>query len=133
MKNLYRIISVLLVLLFSISPACAETIDLSNLSYKELIALRLQVDFAIAETGEWKQVVVPPGEYIVGADIPAGDYTLTTGDEWCDLIVYEDGKIIHHYNSHVPETIGKLTLKDGQIVSIRFDEFIFAPYKGLGF
>lgn len=79
------------------------------------------------------EVVVPMGEYIVGEDIPAGVYTVVTGDSYCNLEVYSNGKKIHDYDSFDPETIGKLTLKDGQTVIVKYDSVTFSPYKGLGF
>lgn len=78
-------------------------------------------------------VVVPMGEYVVGEDIPAGVYTVVTGDGYCNLEVYSNGKKIHDYDSFDSETIGKLTLKDGQTVHVKYDSVTFSPYKGLGF
>ena len=80
-----------------------------------------------------KEVVVPMGEYIVGEDIPAGVYTVTTGDSYSNLQVYSNGKRIYVYDSLTTETIGKLTLTTGQIVKVQYDSMTFAPYKGLGF
>ncbi len=134
MKNVYRIITLFLAIHFSVlSAASAETINLSNLSYNELLELRQQVDFAIAQTREWKQVIVSPGEYIVGIDIPAGSYTVDLCGSLANIEVYSDGKRIHGHCLTKSDRVGKLPLQDGQIVRIEYGDMLFTPYKGLGF
>lgn len=167
MKNLYRIISVLLVLLLAfpcvsiaesaIDPytqlidtclaegmtieeiaatshqASADVLsDYSDNYLKVLIAI-MQIE--LRNRGfSTKSVVVPMGEYIVGVDIPAGTYTVTTGDSYCSLEVFSSaGKKIHDFDSFDSEIIGKLVLKDGQTVLVEYDSVVFEPYKGLGF
>lgn len=132
MKKL--VIALLLgVILLTFNTANAESPDLSRFSYRELLELRQQVDFAIAQTGEWQQVVVPPGEYIVGIDIPAGSYTVTLEGNLSDIEVYSDGKRIHDHCLTDADRIGKLPLQDGQVVRIKYGNLLFTPYKGLGF
>lgn len=139
MKNAYRIISLLLVFLFSaFSFASAETIDLSGLSYDELVALRQRIDLAIMQSDEWREVTVPVGTYTVGTDIPAGDYTVSyKGSIGAILEVYSADEFptaIHTLGQMFGTTlIGKLTLSDGQVISISQGELAFSPYKGIGF
>lgn len=66
----------LFILLFSISPAFSENIDLSGLSYEELVILRDRIDIAMWQSKEWKEVTVPAGVWVVGEDIPAGHWTV---------------------------------------------------------
>lgn len=143
MKNTFRIISLLLVLLFStIVFANAETIDLSTLSFDELVALRQQIDMAIMQSDEWKQVTVPVGTYIIGKDIPSGDYAVAyTGRVQSFLCIYPDIQSVGDYqcSSHLLSsmmgntTIGKLCLTEGQVIVIEYGELVFSPYKGLDF
>lgn len=67
-----------LCLLFAIacSPAAAEAPDLSGLSYDELVQLRDQINLAIWNSQEWQEVIVPPGVWQIGVDIPAGHWTV---------------------------------------------------------
>lgn len=112
--------------------ASAEVLsDYSDNYLKVLIAI-MQLELR-SRGFKQDEVVVPMGEYIVGEDIPAGTYTVTTGENYCNLEVYSNGKKIHSYDSFDPETIGKLTLTTGQIVKVEYDSVTFAPYKGLGF
>lgn len=134
MKRVLYILSFCLALAFTASAyAVAANFDLSGLSYDELVDLRKQVTLAIMQSDEWKQVTVPMGEYIVGEDIPAGTYTVTTGENYCSLEIYSNKEKIHDYDSLDPETIGKLVLQDGQTVLVEYDAVVFSPYIGLGF
>lgn len=112
--------------------ASAEVLsDYSDNYLKVLIAI-MQIE--LRNRGfEKDDVVVPMGEYIVGEDIPAGVYTVTTGDSYSNLQVYSNGKRIYVYDSFTTETIGKLTLTTGQIVKVQYDSMTFATYKGIGF
>lgn len=108
--------------------------ELSQLNTNEIAVMEMLLEREIQRRSDFsKEVVVPMGEYIVGEDIPAGIYTVVTGDGYCNLEVYSNGKKIYDYDSLESKTIGKLTLKDGQTVHIKYDSVTFSPYKGLGF
>lgn len=55
----------------------ADLPDLSGLSYDELVQLREQVNLAIWQCPEWKNVEVSSGVYEIGKDIPSGYWTIT--------------------------------------------------------
>ena len=74
MKKLLSLL-VLAALLLSV-PASAD-VDLSGMSFNELVALREQVNLALWATEEWQEVTVPAGTYEIGKDIPAGYWTIT--------------------------------------------------------
>lgn len=71
-----RLLSVLLLLIFLAGPAAADPIDLSGMSFDELVALRDQLNLAIWNSQEWQEVTVPAGVWVVGEDIPAGHWTI---------------------------------------------------------
>lgn len=84
-----------LVLLLSLilATACASAaadVDLSGLSYDELVALRDQINLAIWNSQEWQEVTVPAGVWIVGEDIPAGHWTIRPIPETYISLVYCD-------------------------------------------
>ncbi len=51
-------------------------IDLSGMTYDELVALKDQINLAIWNSEEWQEVEVPQGVWEVGADIPAGKWEI---------------------------------------------------------
>jgi hypothetical protein len=134
-----RVISILVLLLFISVPlgVTAERIDFSGLSLDALIMLKTWINEEIAERTKYdKAVNVPVGEYIIGADIPVGIYTLTINTQSAVLMIYsENGQLI---GSHImlkdsSDTIGKITLKNGQIIEIKGSPIVFSTYKGLSF
>ena len=48
---------ILLALLFSVSPVGSADIDLSGMSYEELVALKDRINLAMWESDEWEEVV----------------------------------------------------------------------------
>ena len=143
MKNTVRILSLLFALMLSaVTFVHAEPFDLSNLSYEELIELHKQVSLAIMQSDEWKEVTVPAGTYIIGQDIPAGDYTVTyTGIAQSVLYVYPSAQALEEGTQVFSKilsdawgiSVGKLSLTDGQVIVIQSAPVVFTPYKGLGF
>ena len=65
-------------LLFAL-PALAD-VDLSGMTYDELVALKDQINLAIWNSEEWQEVTVPQGRWIVGEDIPAGTWVIKCDD-----------------------------------------------------
>ena len=85
MKRLAAALLAALVLLVSFDAA--EDIDLSGLSFDQLVTLRERVNRAIWDTKEWKEVNVPAGVYEVGRDIPDGFWTVTAAGEFIYMFV----------------------------------------------
>lgn len=74
-----KFLSVLLVLTMAMSmttPAAASGVDLSQMTFDELVALREQLNLAIWNSAEWQEVTVPQGIWEVGKDIPAGRWSV---------------------------------------------------------
>lgn len=71
-----RVFTLFFVLLFLAGTATADIIDLSSMSYKELVALKDQINLAMWNSQEWQEVTVPRGVWLVGVDIPAGHWTI---------------------------------------------------------
>lgn len=77
----------LLLVFLMISPAMADGIDLSGLSFEELIDLRNRINMAMWQCEEWQEVKVPQGTWKVGEDIPAGHWTVkcAPGAYYCEI------------------------------------------------
>lgn len=69
---------ILALVLFLVPAAVhAELADLSAMSFDDLLTLRDAVNAEIKSRPEWKEVIVPAGEWVIGEDIPAGYYSLS--------------------------------------------------------
>lgn len=162
MKKIVRILSLLLALLLStFAFAAAETIDLSGMTYEELVALKDQINLAIWNSQEWQEVTVPQGVWKVGEDIPAGTWTVrcAEGGARCEIswgaILDEDGESIvwtgrsslynyvynpeHHWyepGKHMVEYTFTVEIGDYIVVHMDESQALFTPYAGkpdLGF
>lgn len=80
MRRILSLALALVLCLALIPAASAADIDLSGLSFDELVALRDRIDLAIWQSEEWQEVTVPHGVWLVGEDIPAGKWTITVCD-----------------------------------------------------
>ena len=136
----FLIIYIVFALIISTIPAYAD-IDLSGVSYDELIALKDQIYAAIWNSGEWKEAIVPAGVYVVGENIPAGQYTIEMADAEsmypvCTVATY--GCPDDFYNSHgcVTNTFLNegvtytMRIVDGQLINVNGNSIIIRPFVG---
>lgn len=142
-------------LLLSFNLAGFADVDLSGMSYEELVALKDQINLAIWNSDEWEEVLVPQGVWHVGEDIPVGHWTISAADgvyatvkvgtgltsagklDRTD-IAYETIKSPTRstYKENEDKSSIDLNLPDGAYVSIEDGSVIFTPYQGkpaLGF
>ncbi len=149
-----KAVCLVLMVLLLIGTAVAE-VDLSGMSYDELVALKDKINLAMWECEEWQEVKVPVGVWKVGEDIPAGHWTIRSAEEdgYTHIEVgdrvSEDGKKIDlSGNMYYAEFVyGKewdseeqkqwdYEFKDGMYILIEKYGAIFTPYTGkpsLGF
>ena len=152
-----RVLAIILVCIGLVGMAHAETVDLSGMSYDELVALKDQINLAIWNSSEWQEVEVPQGVWVVGEDIPAGKWTIKAvegyrvavywGDDlneagtdlgW-DGDIYESAYVYSKTNSYYDlDELSEITwdLKEGQYVVVEDGIAVFSPYSGkasLGF
>ena len=133
-KSLTLLTSVLLVLFLSFS-AFAESIDLSSMSYDELLSLQNRIVKEIQTRPEYKVVKVPTGVYKVGEDIPVGKWTITA-TEGATTVYW--GKALDEYGVEVPWSDRIDTLDDwGSGSSVTWDlvkgTYIVVTLKGVTF
>ncbi len=60
----------------AVQTASVNEVDLSGMSYEELVVLKDRINLAMWECDEWQEVTVPEGVWTVGEDIPAGHWTI---------------------------------------------------------
>lgn len=140
MKKL--LITLLLTAILSPAAIASVDIDIASLSLDELLALRQQVDAAIWENEDWHEALVPQGDYIVGKDIPAGDWSISLGVD--DPDAFGEIKIIKDEQTHdedqylglmkdevlQPGNTINVKLKDGNYVSFLWCPMRITPYTG---
>lgn len=139
MKKVASIVLMIMMLTsLAFAASSAEGIDLSSLSYDELIALSSKINLELMSRPEFKTVKVPPGAYKVGVDIPAGKWTITATDGACEVYW---GKSLDEYGVDVPwsdriddlddwgsNTSVSWDLVDGTFIVINRNAVTFTPY-----
>lgn len=86
-----KLICILLLVCVS-ATAAAESIDLTGLSFDQLIALKESINMELWQRDDWQEVTVPQGVWLVGKDIPAGKWLITA-------LQTQDGKTYVQYGS----------------------------------
>lgn len=153
MKKVITICITLALILALAVPALAD-VDLSGLSFEELVALKSQIDLELFARPEWQSVEVPQGLYLVGRDIPAGKWTVRPIETNCSEVsvgrTLDDGgmKLTYPYKadeyifgtgymlySEGNRTEMTIEITDGDYVEIDMGSAIFEPFHGaaLGF
>ncbi len=150
MKTLYRTITLCLGFFVLIIPF-AQAADIEGLSYDELVALKDQINLAIWNSEEWQEVTVPQGIWEVGADIPAGHWTISpteghwTSVEWTSALEESGAKsdisgyisrerltspTYDYYEEHsdLPQVAWELT--EGTYIIVDYGSAVFTPYAG---
>lgn len=146
------------IVLMMLMPAQAVCeIDLSGMSYEELVELKDRINIAIWQNNEWQEVEVPKGVYKVGEDIPAGKWTIKAADGitahiyWGDALgesgvelsysgrIWEAERVYstqYRYYQKGDATEVSWELKEGHFFIVEDGVALFTPYAGkpsLGF
>lgn len=157
MKKIICAIITMTIILTMVSSAFADGIDLSALTWEELLDLKAAITLEQLTRDEWEEVEVPQGVYKVGEDIPAGKWTVrcTRGnhltiswgqyldDDGHDIDYFKginDAKNIKNANGRLYDegdaTEYTFDAVDGYYVVIEYSSATFTPFAGkpdLGF
>jgi len=153
-----KVLSVLVALVLLLPAIALAEVDLTGMSYDELVALKDQINLAIWNSEEWQEVSVPAGVYTVGEDIPVGKWTISAAEgayasfDWGDALdesgvglswdgdIYEYEVVYSETYSYFDKNTNKTEvtydLKDGQYFIVEDGVAVFSPYSGkadLGF
>lgn len=151
-----RILSLVLacVLVLALAPAAFADVDLSGLSFDELVALKDEINLALWNSADWQEVEVPQGVWEVGADIPAGKWTILPkpfADTYIKIgtEVKNGGtdvnsktsqrikdKDYRDFDANSDITSWTYDFSDGEFVKVDYGSAIFTPFVGkpsLGF
>ena len=142
-----------LIIILSLSVVVfADPIDLSKMTYEELVQLKDAINLAIWNSKEWQEVEVPAGVWKVGKDIPAGHWTIKLSNPkqasvifaWGDFLNESKTKIdykgkydqvlIYGEKSSVYKEGNMIEysfeVTDGQWIVINDKSVIFTPFAG---
>lgn len=100
-----------------LSYAVADGIDLSSMSFDELVSFRNAITAELMARPEWKRVQVPVGRWIIGEDIPAGYYSISAPSDLAIVKSTPDGSSSHDFY-HVlakGEKVGKELFLEGSV------------------
>ena len=107
-------------------------VDLSSMSYDELVTLSQQITVEIMSRPEWKEVSVPTGTWEIGTDIPAGMYSIRTTSKKATIWYTKKSGIRDYIYVYPEEPLGKIELLEGTTLEIN-TEVIISPPLSLGF
>lgn len=148
----------LLVLLLLLPLAAQADVDLTGMSFSELVALKEKIDFTLWQMDDWQEVTVPQGIWKIGEDIPEGHWTIKAYPGSYAYVRYGNAleangqeisyksnnyysESVHHPDSYSYEE-GQdrlqidIELKNGSYIAITSGDVVFTPYTGkpsLGF
>lgn len=148
-----RMVAMLMAFMLIGSIALAE-IDLSGMTYEELVELKDRINKAMWECEEWEEVTVPQGVWEIGVDIPEGHWTIKPESGSMAYVIIGDfrtgstvdgskssvtvaAKDWEYYNSSYMQE-ADVILESGRFVEVSPDagKAVFTPYSGkpdLGF
>ena len=147
-----KVILAIVILMLAVQPAIAASgVDISGLSFDELLALKQEINLAIWASDEWQEVTVPAGVYQIGKDIPAGKWTIRPVDgktarvHWGSELdesktEIASGKKYNHEQITSPtDSYAKYNniesvswdLLDGSFIVVKDSAVVFSPFAGL--
>ena len=133
-----KLITLLLILAMLPVIALADLPNISGLTDEELIELQRQIQLKLFSEKLIDGVKVSPGVYMVGKDIPEGEYRIEyrTEDKYslATFSAYREEpffSFVSILGYTRPTEIGKIELTDGVTVKIESDSLYFYGYSGL--
>lgn len=151
MKKIACILLAMALMICLVLPVCAEEIDLSALTWEELLDLKARITMEQLTRDEWQEVEVPQGVWVVGEDIPAGKWTVrcsygnSVTISWGQYLD-ADGHGIDYFrgtndSKNIKNVNGRLYQEgdateytfdaiDGYYVVINFSSATFTPFTG---
>lgn len=138
--------------LFIVLPSVSCAVNLSKMSFDDLIDLRGQIELELMNRKNWQEVLVQEGIYEVGVDIPAGHYTILAADGTMTHVKYgnkrkEDESDIHirstnyrdeylysphmsSYNLYRDKIQTDIKMEKGSYFAVRGSACVLIPYTG---
>lgn len=137
MRKILVLLVVVLIVALLLGTVAMGEIDLSGMSYDELVELRGRIDKAIVDNGEYKEVNLPQGTYTFGEDIPAGKWTFTHVGDKHDVELHikyiDEKKYSGDYFRLGTDEACNVEFVDGDTIAVEWDAVTIKPFKGIEF
>lgn len=142
-----RIAVSILFILLMIPVFSLADVDLTGMSYDELVSLSKKVGMTIMQSEDFDSVTVPMGLWEVGVDIPEGTWIITPAKRMC-MIVYgstldESGNDMNMFdrgNAYADlddkSESWRVNAKNGNYFLVKYNDAVFTSdtgSTGLGF
>lgn len=133
MRKAITFVIIYLICLFSFS--FAEEFNFHDLSFKEIQGELDTYNLKIWQAGNWSSVIVPEGIYIVGVDLPAGNYSIRscTNKAKCDLELIPIGSDPDEYYHDSRYQDFFLSSSDKESIELISGDRIIISYAGVQF
>ena len=114
------------------AAASAEDYDFSGKTTAELVEIQQKVNEALWKSDGWNEVTVPGGDYEIGKEIPAGEWSIRpASDSWAYYRIYKGERNTASYDlldsGSIEEPI-KIILREGQWFQVASGPIIFTTY-----
>lgn len=114
-----RIVSVILMIVLCIGGIASADVDLSGMTFEELLELQQKVNDALFSSDEWIEVEVPLGVWDIGKDIPAGRYELSASPKAGSYrMPYVSYYLERHENGSPNKLRGSYRIEEGNTLVI---------------
>lgn len=128
-----KVIILLFLLIFMIPVVSISETTLSDYTFEQIQKELDTYNQKIWQSGNWSSVIVPSGDYVVGVDLPAGEYWVKAVEGFAFLYRWSKDDQFMNINSDEPryleETIEEkkflLDLEDGDQLNLRISGLIF--------
>ena len=143
-----KIVTMMVLVIMLVFDTTIAEIDLSGMTFNELVDLKERINLAMWECEEWQEITLPQGIYEIGVDIPEGHWTILPEDGSIAYIIIGsfrtgatvDGnkssvmvasKKYEYYNEDYMEQ-ADVILEKGRFVEVSADagKAVFVPYSG---
>lgn len=133
-------------------PSVSCAVNLSKMSFDDLIDLRRQIELELMNRKDWQEVLVQEGIYEVGVDIPAGHWTIMAADGTTTHVKYgnkrkTDEADIHigstnfrdeylnspnawNYDMYEDKTQTDIDMENGSFFVVKWSSCVLVPYTG---
>ncbi len=129
-KMIPCLLAVAILLSVSVSAiASSFSFDFSPYSDEELIKLETALQKEKIDRGIAKSADIPSGTYTIGEDIPAGVYSIEMPKgQSMGMVTVNEYEAMYVLSKDSP-TVGKITLKDGDVMNVLYP-IILSVYSG---